>query len=385
VMDPEADAAKKERIALLRKMVSSKGPGTSVSTRRSASVDRIPKSPRATTSPPDSRRSIFESGAAHNKKEQKEEQFPFKPTINAHSKEILAAKGEASGTPVYDKLYQKKNDKERRRRRAQEEQLTKEMADCTFQPNVNEVKRKMGGSRGSRDMYDDPNTSIVQRAESWVKRRDAELKSKREEKARREREVCTFKPGIHGVDKGLLRSQPQNSPGYEEFVQRQINARQARNDLSKVPHTTGEGWTGRATKAVGFSFHSQQDRKEIRTQIKSLKKPTTASGDAERGENEDDDEYLQQSESPGAVSSPEDEGKADYKDGNYIPLHEIVAMQWYYVDKSKQQQGPMSVSALSKHWKDSLVHENSYVWTQGMGEWIKAKDMPDLLLVLTHS
>ena len=47
---------------------------------------------------------------------------------------------------------------------------------------------------------------------------------------------------------------------------------------------------------------------EIRTQIKSLKKPTTASGDAERGENEDDDEYLQQSESPGAVSSPEDEG-----------------------------------------------------------------------------
>ena len=45
----------------------------------------------------------------------------------------------------------------------------------------------------------------------------------------------------------------------------------------------------------------------------------------------------------------------------------------------------MSVSALSSHWKEKLVHENSYVWTQGMAEWVKAKDMPDLLLVLTHS
>ena len=29
--------------------------------------------------------------------------------------------------------------------------------------------------------------------------------------------------------------------------------------------------------------------------------------------------------------------------------------------------------------------ENSYVWTQGIADWVKAKDMPDLLMVLTHS
>lgn len=161
--------------------------------------------------------------------------------------------------------------------------------------------------RTPRDVvYDDPNTSIVQRAESWVKRRDAELKSKREEKARRERQVCTFKPGIHGVDKNLLKSQTQSSPGYEEFVQRQalctpchsqahtlaaagraearhggadrrlcaqVNARQAREELSKVPHITGDGWTGKATKAVGFSFHHSSHDREVCPPLSTPRSP----------------------------------------------------------------------------------------------------------------
>jgi len=147
-------------------------------------VDRIPKSPRGSIrgassqagSPPDNplRRSIFESGS-EPRKEPEPEHFAFKPSINPRSEEIMASKGENPNTPIYDKLYQKKNDRERRRKRAQEEQLTKEMADCTFQPNVNE-RRKLQQQQqqqatpmaaSMRDQYEDPNTNIVQRAESW--------------------------------------------------------------------------------------------------------------------------------------------------------------------------------------------------------------------------
>jgi len=258
------------------------------------------------------------------------------------------------------------------------------MADCTFQPNVTERRKSTPRKKedGTEAFYEDPNTSIVQRAESWVKRRDAGLKSKREEQNRREKEICTFKPAVHKVDKKALRGpvigdkhQGLASPGYEDFIQRQVSARTQREELSKVPHTTGEGWTGKSTKAVGFSFHEKK-RRDLT--VKSLKKPAPFEDEPEPRHTP----VRLKSESPGAVSSPEPEPESG---NNYIPLHEIVSMQWYYVDKEKKQQGPMSVSALSSHWKDSLVHEHSYVWTQGMGEWVKAKDMPDLLLVLTHS
>jgi len=128
-----------------------------------------------------------------------------------------------------------------------------------------------------------------------------------------------------------------------------------------VPHVTGENWTGKKTKVDGFKFDSREDD----SQIKALKKPLSPGRD-EPEEDEDDD--------------------IDAEDGGgHIPLHEIVAMQWHFVDKSKQMVGPMSVSALSKHWKAGEVNENSYVWTQGMGDWLKASALPDLILVLTHA
>jgi len=146
-------------------------------------------------------------------------------------------------------------------------------------------------------------------------------------------------------------------------------------------------------QAVGFSFHN---RKREAGHVKALRKPTDqvfndeAFNDEEMvGHGGSPMGMSNLSESPGAVSSPEDLGQEEGRGGadgsRFIPLHEIVAMQWYYVDKNKQQQGPMSVQALTSHWKDQLVHENSYVWTTGMGEWVKLQKMPDLLLVLTHA
>ena len=156
---------------------------------------------------------------------------------------------------------------------------------------------------------------------------------------------------------------------------------------------------------MGFSFHN---RKRDGGTVRALRKPADAepSHDAEpardthgqrrSGASGDTSPTPQGplntsdlSESPGAVSSPEEEreaaGAAALDESGFIPLHEIVAMQWYYVDKNKQQQGPMSVQSLTAHWKDGRVHENSYVWAQGMGEWVKLNKMPDLLLVLTHA
>ena len=95
----------------------------------SRASQKSPRGPRGASSqaasPPDQplRRSIFDSGS-EPRKQPEPEKFAFQPSINPHSKEIVAAKGEPS-TPIHDKLYQKKNDRERRRKRAQEEQLTK--------------------------------------------------------------------------------------------------------------------------------------------------------------------------------------------------------------------------------------------------------------------
>ena len=73
---------------------------------------------------------------------------------------------------MYQALYNKKNDKERRRKRAEEEMLTKEMADCTFQPNVNKTSRYVPEKLRGHSVPVDT-APIYMRSESWSKRKQA--------------------------------------------------------------------------------------------------------------------------------------------------------------------------------------------------------------------
>lgn len=51
---------------------------------------------------------------------------------------------------------------------------------------------------------------------------------------------------------------------------------------------------------------------------------------------------------------------------------------WYYLDQEHQQMGPVSIVALRDMWNRGLLELNSYVWTEGMGQWQKVEQLPEL-------
>ncbi len=56
------------------------------------------------------------------------------------------------------------------------------------------------------------------------------------------------------------------------------------------------------------------------------------------------------------------------------PLNQI----WYYLDKSRQPQGPLALSELNTLWQGQQLNEQSYLWTEGMVEWKKLHDLTEV-------
>lgn len=52
---------------------------------------------------------------------------------------------------------------------------------------------------------------------------------------------------------------------------------------------------------------------------------------------------------------------------------------WYYLDSSHTQQGPFELPDLISKWRGNGISENSYVWGEGMGEWKKLSELPELI------
>ncbi|NGX54486.1 MAG: hypothetical protein KR126chlam2_00097 [Chlamydiae bacterium] len=52
---------------------------------------------------------------------------------------------------------------------------------------------------------------------------------------------------------------------------------------------------------------------------------------------------------------------------------------WYYLDTTHKQQGPVDFDHLTKVWKSQKIADHSYLWTDGMGDWKKLSELPDLL------
>ncbi len=52
---------------------------------------------------------------------------------------------------------------------------------------------------------------------------------------------------------------------------------------------------------------------------------------------------------------------------------------WYYLDPAHEKQGPMEFPDLIKTWKDKGICEASYIWGEGMGDWKRLSDLPDLI------
>jgi len=55
---------------------------------------------------------------------------------------------------------------------------------------------------------------------------------------------------------------------------------------------------------------------------------------------------------------------------------------WYYLDESHQQVGPVSIIALRELWNRGQLELNSYVWSEGMAQWEKVDNLPELKAAL---
>lgn len=66
-----------------------------------------------------------------------------------------------------------------------------------------------------------------------------------------------------------------------------------------------------------------------------------------------------------------EEEKIDYKkDG------------WYYIDQAREQKGAISFKELQRLWSEGKVIEDNYVWIDGMENWLKIEEIPELREVL---
>lgn len=47
---------------------------------------------------------------------------------------------------------------------------------------------------------------------------------------------------------------------------------------------------------------------------------------------------------------------------------------WYYLDIQKKQIGPMSIKKIFDNYLEAKISENTFVWNDTMGDWIRLKE-----------
>lgn len=66
-------------------------------------------------------------------------------------------------------------------------------------------------------------------------------------------------------------------------------------------------------------------------------------------------------------------------------ISEPLSKEWFYVDKSGQQQGPISIVALQNLWKVDAVDPRTFVWGEGMPAWKRIEDLPELTVIMDNN
>ena len=61
-----------------------------------------------------------------------------------------------------------------------------------------------------------------------------------------------------------------------------------------------------------------------------------------------------------------------------LKLQDEEEKLWYYLDQTHQQIGPVSIVALRALWNRGLLELKSYVWSNGMPQWEKVDNLPEL-------
>jgi hypothetical protein len=58
---------------------------------------------------------------------------------------------------------------------------------------------------------------------------------------------------------------------------------------------------------------------------------------------------------------------------------------WYYLDAQHQQMGPVSIIALREMWQVGTLNLKSYTWSEGMNEWKRVDELPELKALLNRA
>ncbi len=61
------------------------------------------------------------------------------------------------------------------------------------------------------------------------------------------------------------------------------------------------------------------------------------------------------------------------------PFIGYVEKEWYYLDKSQQQQGPVAFKVLKALWQEEKITPMTYIWTEGMEQWKRIREMPGFI------
>jgi hypothetical protein len=62
--------------------------------------------------------------------------------------------------------------------------------------------------------------------------------------------------------------------------------------------------------------------------------------------------------------------------------HAYEEVNWFYLDKERKQQGPISSSSIENLWKKQEIMPATYVWKEGMQDWKKVEELPGLIRAL---
>ncbi|KAJ8578389.1 hypothetical protein ON010_g816 [Phytophthora cinnamomi] len=130
---------------------------------------------------------------------EEEQQFTFKPEINEPPEEIKAKVNERASPrkSIFERLYDEKDKMKEKIEMGEELKLQKEMAECTFQP---QIKVDVVVSNG------EPAPPVWERLLSYDKAQVIEEREKLKEQL--EMQECTFKPEVKSPDALLMKRSP---------------------------------------------------------------------------------------------------------------------------------------------------------------------------------
>lgn len=64
--------------------------------------------------------------------------------------------------------------------------------------------------------------------------------------------------------------------------------------------------------------------------------------------------------------------------------YDYTTNEWYFLDASRKQQGPVKFRSLQSEWLDGKINSDSFVWSEGMPDWSRISQIPGFKDVLSN-